>query len=144
MRIRTCEDADIEQAAQIFCKAYSASSYNESWEEKNAAAYLRRFYEIDPKGCLVLEENGVVAGAIFSYSYPWHSGTLTCIQELFVAEKSRRQGAARALVQGINGGHSGSAWLVAHEASGAAEFYERLGFRKDGPYSFYYGNINPQ
>jgi len=41
MRIRTCEDADIDQVAQIFCKAYSASPYNESWKAKNASAYLR-------------------------------------------------------------------------------------------------------
>jgi len=50
---------------------------------------------------------------------------------------------ARALVQSINGGSGGGAWLVALRASGAAEFYERLGFRKDGPYEFYYGAINP-
>lgn len=143
MRVRRCEAADIEQATQIFCQAYAASPYNEPWELGDASAYLRRFREIDPEGCLVSEKNGEVTGAIFSFAYPWHSGKLTCIQELFVAEKSRKQGVARTLVQSINDGLSGGAWLVAHRASGAAEFYKRLGFRKDGPYEFYYGAINP-
>lgn len=143
MRVRSCESADIEQAALIFCQAYAGAPYNESWELADASAYLRRFREIDPEGCFVSEQKGEVTGAIFSFSYPWHSGKLTCIQELFVAEPSRKKGVARALVQSINGGLGGGAWLVAHKASGASEFYERLGFRKDGPYEFYYGSINP-
>ncbi|KMQ74066.1 GNAT family N-acetyltransferase [Marinobacter subterrani] len=143
MQIRSCEAADIEQAALIFCQAYATPPYNESWELADASAYLRRFREIDPQGCFVSEQTGEVTGAIFSFSYPWHSGKLTCIQELFVAEPSRKQGVARTLVQRVNGGLGGGAWLVAHKASGAAEFYERLGFRKDGPYEFYYGAINP-
>lgn len=139
MRIRSCEAEDIEQAAQIFCQAYSAPPYSESWELANASAYLHRFWEIDPEGCFVSEENNEITGAIFSFSYPWHSGQLTCIQELFVAEASRKKGVARTLVQSMSGG----TWLVAHKASGAAEFYKRMGFRKDGPYEFYYGAINP-
>lgn len=129
MQIRSCEAEDIEQAARIFCQAYSAPPYNESWELANASAYLHLFLEIDPEGCFFSEENNEITGAIFSFSYPWHSGQLTCIQELFVAEPSRKQGVARSLVESINGG----AWLVAHKVSGAAEFYKRMGFRKDGP-----------
>jgi len=136
MQVRSCDTADIEQAALIFCQAYASAPCHESWELADASAYLRRFREIDPEGCFVWEQNGEVAGAIFSFSYPWHSGKLTCIQELFVAKPSRKKGVARALVQSVNGGSGGGAWLVAHKASGAAEFYERLGFRKDGPYEF--------
>ncbi|PSF07713.1 hypothetical protein C7H09_09325 [Marinobacter fuscus] len=143
MQVRSCDAADIEQAALIFCQAYAEAPYHESWELADASAYLRRFWEIDPEGCFVWEHNGEVAGAIFSFSYPWHSGKLTCIQELFVAEPNRKKGVARALVQSVNGGSGGGAWLVAHKASGAAEFYERLGFSKDGPYEFYYGAITP-
>lgn len=143
MQVRSCESADIEQAALIFCQAYAVAPYNETWKLADASTYLRRFWEIDPEGCFVSEQNDEVTGAIFSFSYPWHAGKLTCIQELFVAEANRKQGLARALVQNINGGLGGGVWLVAHKAPGAAEFYKRLGFRKDGPYEFYYGSINP-
>ncbi len=143
MQLRSCTAEDIEQAAMIFCRAYAAAPYDEHWELPNAAAYLRRFWEIDPEGCFVAEHDGVLAGAVFSFSYPWHSGKLTCIQELFVAETTRKRGVARALMQSVNGGLGGGAWLVAHNASGAAEFYKRLGFRQDGPYDFYYGTTTP-
>ena len=138
MQIRNCVVADIEKAAVIFCKAYAALPYNESWELVDAQAYLQRFLEIDPAGCFIAEKNCEVTGAIFSFSYPWHSGNLTCIQELFVSDACRKQGVARALIQSLK---SGGAWLVAHRGSGAAEFYQRMGFRTDGPYEFHYGAI---
>ena len=138
MQIRNCAIEDIEQAAVIFCEAYAAPPYNENWELANAQAYLQRFFEIDPANCFIAEENGEVTGAIFSFSYPWHSGRLTCIQELFVSEACRKQGVARALIQSLK---NGGAWLVAHKGSGAADFYQRMGFRTDGPYEFYYGAI---
>jgi len=138
MQIRNCVVAEIEKAAVIFCEAYAAPPYNESWELANAKAYLQRFFEIDPAGCFIAEKNGEVIGAIFSFSYPWHSGNLTCIQELFVSDAYRKQGVACALVQSLK---SGGAWLVAHKGSGAAEFYQRMGFRTDGPYEFHYGAI---
>lgn len=140
MQIRNCALTDIEQAAIIFCEAYAAPPYNEFWEVANAQAYLQRFFEIDPQGCFIAEVGSEVAGAIFSFSYPWHSGNLTCIQELFVSEACRKQGIARGLIQRLK---SGGAWLVAHKGSGAAEFYRRIGFRTDGPYEFHYGAITP-
>ena len=105
MEVRSCEAADIEQAATIFCQAYAAKPYDESWMLADASAYQHR--------------------------------------RAFLAEQSRDRGVARTLVKRINGGSGGGAWLVAHRASGAGEFYERLGFRKDGPYEFYYGSVNP-
>lgn len=33
----------MEQAALIFCQAYAAAPYNESWKLADASAYLRRF-----------------------------------------------------------------------------------------------------
>jgi ribosomal protein S18 acetylase RimI-like enzyme len=130
----------LDPAATIFCEAYAAPPYNESWEPPNAPDYLKRFLEIDPAGCFVAEKDNEIVGAIFSFSYPWHSGKLTCIQELFVSDSCRRQGVARTLMHSIKGR---GAWIVAHQAAGAAAFYTSLGFRKDGPYVFYHGNISP-
>ena len=60
----------------IFCEAYAAPPYNESWELANAQAYLQRFFEIDPAGCFIAERNGEVTGAIFFVLVPlafWQS-----------------------------------------------------------------------
>jgi len=67
MQVRSCDTADIEQAVLIFCKAYAAAPYHESWELAEASAYLRRFWEIDPEGCFVWEHNGEVAGQFFRF-----------------------------------------------------------------------------
>jgi ribosomal protein S18 acetylase RimI-like enzyme len=32
-------------------------------------------------------------------------------------------------------------WLVANENTGASEFYQKLGFKKDGSYKFNYGEL---
>ena len=143
MHIRNCTAADIEQAALIFREAYASQPYNESWETANASAYLKRFLDIEPAGCFVAEVDGHIAGAILSFTYPWHSGRATCIQELFVSEAFRARGVAHALVKSLSDGMRVNAWLVVHKAAGAAAFHQRLGFRKDGPYEFYYGAITP-
>ena len=67
MQIRSCEAADIEQAALIFCQAYAAAPYNESWELADASAYLRRFREIDPEGCFVQNRTVRLAGQFFRF-----------------------------------------------------------------------------
>ena len=55
-----------------------------------------------------------------------------------VSEACMKQGVVRVLIQILK---NGGAWLVAHKGSGAAEFYQRMGFRTDGPYEFRYGAI---
>lgn len=60
IQVLNCAIADIEQAAVIFCEAYTVPPYNETWELANAQAYLQSFFEIDPANCFIAEENGEV------------------------------------------------------------------------------------
>jgi GNAT superfamily N-acetyltransferase len=141
MIIKTCEPEDIEPCAKLFAEVYSEPPYNEAWDSSDAITYLARFREIDPDRCFIAKENNKVVGAIFSFSYPWHSKKTICIQELFVSPEHRRKGIGRQLLFKINHGQRIGAWLVAHRESDAAEFYEKMGFSQKGPYEFRHGVI---
>ena len=141
MLIQTCEKKDIEACARLLSAVYSGEPYNEEWDLSDAISYLERFREIDPNGCFVAQNNGEIIGAVFSFSYPWHRGKLACIQELFVSSEQRMKGVARQLLAQMGHGKKIGAWLVAHENSEAARFYEKMGFSEKGPYKFRHGTI---
>ncbi len=143
MLVRNCQKNDIEACAIILSAVYSDAPYNEEWDLSDAIAYLERFREIDPKGCFVAEINGDITGAVFSFSYPWHRDKLVCIQELFVSCEHRMKGIARQLMAQIGHGENVGAWLIAHENSEAAKFYQKMGFSQQGPYKFRYGTLFP-
>lgn len=126
----------------MFLTVYSELPYNENWNFKDALAYLCRLWQIERMGCFVAYGDTELEGAIFSFSYPWHAGKLVCIQELFISPSHRRKGIVRSLLHHLNGGKKAGAWLVAHEKSGAASFYRKMGFSTEGPYKFNYGAIN--
>lgn len=141
MLIQNFEKKDIEAYANLLSAVYSEAPYNEDWDLSDAITYLERFREIDPNGCFVAQNNGDIIGAVFSYSYPWHRGKLVCIQELFVSSEQRMKGVARQLLDQMSHGEKIDAWLVAHENSEAAIFYQKMGFSQEGPYKFRHGTI---
>ena len=141
MLIQNCQKKDIEACACLFSEVYKAAPYHEEWHPSDAIAYLERFREIDPNGCLVAIEDGEIIGAVFSFSYPWHKDKLVCIQELFVSSEQRMQGVARQLLAQLSHGKKMGAWLVAHENAEAAKFYQKMGFSQEGPYKFRHGTI---
>ncbi|MEN8179570.1 MAG: GNAT family N-acetyltransferase [Pseudomonadota bacterium] len=142
MRIERCAIKDIDACASLLAQVYSEPEYGENWNSNDACNYLKRFYTIEPAGCYVALENNEIIGAIFSYSYPWHAETLVYIQELFVLAKHRNKGIAKSLLNSVGNGKAVRAWLVANENTSASGFYKKMGFKKDGPYKFNYGEIN--
>ena len=142
MEIINCKPENIKACSSLLTKVYSEPEYGEKWNESDAYEYLERFYRIEPSGCYIAIENGELIGAIFSYSYPWQSETLVYIQELFVSLNYRKKGIAKSLLSNVGKEKNIKAWLVAKENSSASTFYEKMGFKQDGPYKFNYGTIN--
>lgn len=142
MQIINCAPKNIQDCAKLLVQVYSEPQYQEDWNTIDAHKYLKRFFDIEPNRCFIATENNVIVGGIFAYSYPWHSETLVYIQELFVNSEHRKKGIAKSLLKSICNNESTKIWLVANENTGASEFYKKLGFKKDGPYKFNYGELN--
>ncbi len=142
MKTRRCKPENLKECASLLVEVYSQPEYNEDWTVQEAYSYLKRFYNIDPSMCYAAVANNIIIGAIFSYSYPWQSGVLVYIQELFVAPNKRKRGVAKALLSKLSKGKKTNIWLVAKEKTGAAVFYKKMGFKKSGPYKFHSGTIS--
>lgn len=141
MQIVNCKDENIMDCAKLLVQVYAEPEYKEDWNEINAHRYLKRFFDIEPSRCFMAIENNIVVGGIFAYSYPWHSETLVYIQELFVDSNQRKKGIAKHLLESVCNNENTKIWLVANENTGASGFYKKLGFKKDGPYKFNYGEL---
>jgi len=142
MIIQPCISEQIESCGSLLAQVYAEPEYGEKWKDNDACDYLKRFYEIEPSGCFVAIKNKEIIGAIFSYSYPWQAETLVYIQELFVSTKHRNLGIAKSLLNSVGSGKAVKAWLVANENTSASGFYKKMGFKKDSPYKFNYGQLS--
>lgn len=143
IEIRECSECDLLPCAALLRKVYAESPYNETWSESRALEYLEAFFRIDPRGCFVAVDQEGIIGSIFSYSYPWSTGVVLFIQELFVSERARRKGVGRALVARTvdSKGRDSNVALIVHEGTVAAKLYERLGLSKNKHYVLYSGKI---
>lgn len=144
IEIRECSESDLLHCSALLREVYAQPPYNETWSESRAAEYLEAFFRIDPKGCFVAIDQEGIIGAIFSYSYPWSTGVVLFIQELFVSERARRKGVGRGLVARAvdsKGRHSNVA-LIVREDTAAAKLYEKLGLSKSKHYVLYSGKVN--
>jgi len=141
MLIKNIEVNDLTECAKLLVQVYAEPQYQENWNEIDAYNYLKRFFDIEPNRCFIAIENNTIVGAVFAYSYPWHSETLVYIQELFVNSNQRKKGIAKSLLNSVCMNETTKIWLVANENTGASEFYQKLGFKKDGSYKFNYGEL---
>ena len=98
--IRRAEDADIARVAPLF-DAYR-SFYGQPPDVARADAFLRERHARGESALLLAEQNGDAIG--FTHLYPLFSSVRTArvwlLNDLFVADSARRQGVARALLDG--------------------------------------------
>ncbi|MBS3935594.1 MAG: GNAT family N-acetyltransferase [Sulfuritalea sp.] len=141
--IRGCSESDLLPCSALLRQVYAESPYHETWSESSAAEYLEAFFRIDPRGCFVAVEQEAVIGSIFSYSYPWSTGVVLFIQELFVSEPGRRKGVGRGLVARVvdSKGRDSNVALIVREGTAAAELYRKLGLSKSRHFVLYSGKV---
>lgn len=136
IKIRECSERDLSPTSALLQDVYAQPPYNETWSRSKAAEYLATFFRFDPKRCFVAIDQGHIVGAIFSYGYPWNTGTVLFIQELFVSERERCKGIGRGLVaKAVDTTANGTTIaLIVREGTAAAGFYEKLGLSKNALY----------
>lgn len=145
IEIRGCLESDLLPCSALLRKVYSEPPYHETWSESSADEYLEAFFRIDPGGCFVAVEQEVIIGSIFSYSYPWSTGAVLFVQELFVAEPGRRKGVGCGLVARAvdSKGRDSNVALIVREGTAATELYKKLGLSKSRHFVLYSGKVGP-
>lgn len=143
INIRLCTREDLHKLAALFTRVFNEPPYLEHWSIPQAAAYLGRFLDIDPNGCLIAIDDRETVGAIIGYTYSWRSELNYFVQELFVHQGRRKEGIGRRLVHHaiLQHGKSATVSLIANERSKAARFYESLGLQQHKTYKFYCGTV---
>ncbi|OZA26892.1 MAG: hypothetical protein B7X91_10170 [Hydrogenophilales bacterium 17-64-11] len=142
--IRQCNETDLPSCGVLLQQIYAEPPYGEHWPEIRATAYLESFFRIDSDGVLVATADaGKIVGAVFGFSYPWHTGSIIFIQELFVADQHRGKGIAGDLVRQVveNKGGDSHVALIVREGTVAARFYEKLGLSKSTLYELRSGTL---
>ncbi len=143
--IRQCTKKDLPPCGAFLRQIYAEPPYCENWSEERATAYLESFFHIDPQGALVaVEGDNEIVGAVFGYSYPWQTGSMLFLQELFVTIYYRRRGIAGDLVRQLveKKGTNSHVALIVREGTVAARFYEKLGLSKSQFYELRSGRLN--
>lgn len=145
IEIRACANSDVLPCSLLLQEVYAEPPYQEAWSASKAAGYLAAFFRVDPKGCFVATDQGRIVGCLFSYSYPWSTGAILFIQELFVSRSARRKGVGRELVARAVGtkGKDLNVALIVREGTDAARLYEKLGLSKSRHYVLYSGKVLP-
>lgn len=142
IEIRQCVEADLPSCAALLGQVYAEPPYVENWPEDRATQYLGSFFRMAPEGALVAAaDGGEILGAVFGFRYPWHTGSIVFIQELFVSRHCRGRGIAGRLVRQSAEGKDTVAALIVREGTVAAGFYERLGLPRSPHYEIRAGKI---
>jgi GNAT superfamily N-acetyltransferase len=133
MKVRNVEQKDVETLAKQIVNVLAAPPYGEYWAPEVAGEYLSTLMSFDPGNCFCVEDdNGAVVGAIFFTARPYYLGKYAVVEEIFIAEKHRRKGYGKKLLEeslsrlkkkGING----ITWKVNHKAD-SYPFSRKMGF----------------
>ena len=142
--IRRMTSADLKGAVRLFIRVYREPPYRERWARPDAAAYVRRVFELDRTACFVATAAGGIRGVIIGYPYPYHGNRMFNIHELFVDRRFRRKGIAKALLRAAMGGEKMETvfTMFAHRQAPAMGFYKKHGFRQHENYRFYFSRVD--
>ena len=136
MQIRRASADDIARVAPLF-DAYR-SFYGQPSDIARADAFLRERHDRGESALLLAERDGGVVG--FTHLYPLFSSVRTArvwlLNDLFVADAARRQGVARALLDGAAAfareqGAAGLMLETTRDNAPARALYRAAGWNED-------------
>ena len=129
-------DGDLAAVARLYLDAYHAE-----WNEAGARAYVEKFFHFEPERCLVVVEDGRIAGAAMGYSFEREYGVVLYLQELMVHPDFRDKGYGKTLVAKLRDSLIRAPSRVKVTPLVKADttvlnFYNSLGFERDKHVSF--------
>ncbi len=133
MVVRTTEENDTDELAEVMALAYSEPPWNEVWNAEKAKERVRSVMSNYNAVGFAAVENGEIIGALLGFEDPYANESFFFVSEIFVAPKWKREGVGRALLCHLEQYLSSKGISVMQLISidDNLKFYEKSGFAKD-------------
>ncbi len=137
MKIRTIRGmSDIKRIVSVFIRVFSDEPYKEKWTRKFAEIRMYEAYRNGKGFCFCAEEDGRMAGFIFSQKETWHDGVHLFIEDTGVEKAFRGKGIGTMLVSKLEKtakkkGITSIDFMV-DPKSKAAKFWKKCGYKPNG------------
>lgn len=130
--IRQIQQEDIPYCADILCGVYNNELWQNRWSRECAIEYLTDFLRMPKFLGFVIEEDGMILGALFAREKVWWSGSEVYIEELFIRPDCQQKGYGSLLLQRVEDhvrkhGLAGIT-LSTNRYAPAPRFYKKNGF----------------
>ena len=130
--IRKAAKKDYRRIADIFVAEYSKKPYLEKWNKKQGMKFVKTYARTG--NIFVAVDHNKILGSMILKKKPDNIGFLMIVEEIAVDSSYQGKGIGRKLMEKAEeeckyqGCHS--IRLLTHNKSGAAKFYQKIGFRK--------------
>ncbi|NQX40617.1 Ribosomal protein S18 acetylase RimI [Pedobacter steynii] len=138
MTIKPITTTDLEICATAYLQTYNQAPWNYQWKYEDALKYLEEYFSSPQFKGFVLFDNDTFAGAIFTHTKTWWTGSQLYIDELFIAPQLQKKGYGKmlmnhaeeyALEQGLS-----TVTLMTHQFMPAMKFYQDIDFMHAPPF----------
>lgn len=130
--IRDLKQSDIPSCAEIMCCVYNNDLWQCRWDKKTAEEYLSDFYDNKKFVGYVIEEEGLIQGALFAHEKVWWNNSEVFIEEMFIHPEYQRKGIGTRLLDEVEKyvgtHHLAGITLSTNKHAPAPEFYRKNGF----------------
>lgn len=144
MTTQLIQSADLRQCAQLFCRIFSNTPWNESWSEDNSYKRLKHFYESAGFVGTSIKQDAI-AGFALGNIEPFESRHIYYLREFCIAPETQSRGLGRAVYQALEQQLLAldvqSIYLATRNEIPAVHFYANLGFNKSPAMGFYVKNL---
>ncbi len=90
--LQPCTERDIHHAAQLMCRVYSESPWNEKWSLDRAEKRIEAFLSgVSARGWIMIIDTEIV-GYLFGHMDMAHKGDIFFVNEMYVDPRFQRKG----------------------------------------------------
>lgn len=130
--VRQMRPEDVAPCADILCSVYNNDLWQNRWSREAATEYLTDICRMPKFLGYVIEEDGLILGALFAREKVWWSGSEVYIEELFVRPDCQQKGFGSLLLRFVQSYASekglAGITLSTNRYAPAPLFYKKNGF----------------
>ena len=140
--IRKMLKTDIPACMEILCAVYNNEMWQCRWTAETGIAYLEDYFGAKKFVGFVLEEKGIIIGAMFAHEKIWWNNSELYIDEMFVLPEKQRCGYGSMLISAaeeyVKEHNLAGVTLCTNKYAPAPVFYRKNGFSDNEYVMFMY------